>query len=360
MAGTQSQEMIHERLKEIRHEPRNLESSFRAMENRTTANADFYVRNHFSQPQIAEKDWRVRIEGAVQRTISWSLEDLRAMTSATHEAVLECAGNGRFFLKNVYQGLQWELGAVGCAEWTGIALKDVLASAGVASDAQELIFEGADSGIAEKSNKPKTPIHFARSLPVAAVERPEVMLAYEMNGESLPVEHGGPVRLIVPGWYGTASVKWLQRIIVAKERFRGYFQTVEYAYWADGKNGPERVPIAELHVKSQITRPTTRERVPVKQPYRIRGVAWSSQAKIAKVEMSMDGGGTWHAATLLGTATQHGWQLWEWEWRAETVGWQVLMSRATDDHGRTQPAEHDANYESYMTHHALPVEVEVA
>jgi DMSO/TMAO reductase YedYZ molybdopterin-dependent catalytic subunit len=188
----------------------------------------------------------------------------------------------------------------------------------------------------------------------------EVMLAYQMNGVDLPPEHGGPVRLIVSGWYGVASVKWLERIIVSRQPFRGYFQTVEYAYWnTDDPASPEHMPLRELRVKSEIARPAMHEQVRGSQPYRVFGIAWTSNGKITRVELSTDGGKTWNPAELRGQSPNHAWQHWEWTWNPTTPGPRTLMSRATDSNGRTQPLEHDENYGNYAINHTLPIPVGV-
>jgi DMSO/TMAO reductase YedYZ molybdopterin-dependent catalytic subunit len=343
----------------VKENPLNIESPLSALEESITSNDEFFVRSHFPQPEVSRENWQLRLEGAVKRPVSISLADLQRMPAITVYAVLECAGNGRLFLGPETEGILWELGAVGCARWTGVPVKTVLDAAGALSDAAEVVFEGADHGTAEKHVRPTMKIAFARSVPMDIARSPQVILAYKMNGADLPAKHGAPVRLIVPGWYGTASVKWLERILVTKEPFRGYFQTVEYAYWkSNGENPPELVPLRELRVKSEIARPLEHEQISVGTPYTVRGAAWTSDAKIRMVEVSTDAGKSWHAADVA-PAADHAWQVWQWTWKPESSGKHILMSRATDSKGRTQPASHDANYENYAIHHTLPIEVEV-
>jgi DMSO/TMAO reductase YedYZ molybdopterin-dependent catalytic subunit len=281
------------------HKPANLESNFSSLGEANTPDHNVFVRDHFPVPKIIQSKWRLQIDGAVTKTLSLSLKDLKAMPSVTHTSVLECAGNGRMFLPNVPEGVQWGQGAVGCVAWTGVSLRDVLALAGVQPDAVEIVLQGADHGTPEKHLKPKDEINFARSLPLAAAQRPEVLLAYEMNGRPLAAAHGAPVRIVVPGWYSVAAVKWLTRIEAVRAPFRGYFQTVEYAYWKDdGTNPPERIPITELFLKSQISRPSMNERVPAGKSYQVSGAAWAAEHKIKSVEVSTDGGKTWEATSL--------------------------------------------------------------
>jgi DMSO/TMAO reductase YedYZ molybdopterin-dependent catalytic subunit len=339
--------------------PITLESSLEALLVPTTSNSSFFVRNHFPMPRINPKTWRLRVEGAVSRPLSLSLRELKAMPSITQACLLECAGNGRVFL-DVPEGVQWNLGAVGCASWTGVPLREVLARAGMRKSAVDVVLQGADHGTPEKPAKPKSEIHFARSIPVAVARKSEVLLAYQMNGAPLPPAHGAPLRIIVPGWYGVAAVKWLNRITVLEETFRGYFQTVDYACWKAGeKNSPERAPITEMFIKSEIARPATHEKIVAGSPYRVRGASWTSGARIKTVEVSTDAGESWNIAKLAQEPPDHAWRLWEWNWKPPVPGKYTLMSRATDTRGRIQPSAHDENYESYAIHHTLPIHVDV-
>ena len=175
------------------HEPANLEFSFSELRGAATPNQHFFVRNHFPEPAISQDKWRLQVEGAVEKTLTLSLKELEAMPSVTHTSVLECAGNGRLFLPNVPEGVQWGLGGVGCARWTGVPLRDVLERAGVQTSAIEVVLQGADHGTPEKHLKPKSEIHFSRSLPLTTAQRPDVLLAYKMNSLPLPAAHGAAV-----------------------------------------------------------------------------------------------------------------------------------------------------------------------
>ena len=211
-------------------EPANLEMPFGELEGFYTPNERFYIRSHFPVPEVDLATWRLRIEGAVREAREWSLNDLRRLPATTLSATLECAGNSRVFLVPKVKGTQWELGAVGNAEWTGVSLGEILRAAAVKEGAREVILEGADRGKISDPPKPAGEIHYARSIPLGkALE--DVLLAYEMNGEALPPFHGFPLRAIVPGWYGMAAVKWLQRIVVIEQPYNGYYQTVDYALW---------------------------------------------------------------------------------------------------------------------------------
>jgi DMSO/TMAO reductase YedYZ molybdopterin-dependent catalytic subunit len=287
------------------------------------------------------------------------LDELRALPRHTAEATLECAGNSRVFLVPKVKGVQWELGAVGNAEWSGVLLRDLLGAAKLRDDAREIVFEGADRGAISEPPRPAGEIHFARSIPrEKALD--DVLLAYEMNGEPLTPAHGFPLRAIVPGWYGMASIKWLRRIVALEHEFNGYYQTVDYAHWRQDAAGPVLTPLSEMQVKSQIARPASGERLRAGSTYKVTGAAWTCGADITRVEITGDHDNSWHEAKLVGEPLRNVWRLWEVEWQApETRGTFTLRSRATDSLGRSQPMQHDANRGSYMINFCLPIEVEV-
>ena len=340
--------------------PENLEFPFSSLDTFLTPNDRFYVRSHFAVPTLDPATWRLRVEGAVKTPLELTLADLMQMPSRTTPATLECAGNGRVFLSPATKGAQWELGAVSNAEWTGVPLSAVLQQAGVQPGAVEVILEGADSGELKDPPKPTGPLHFARSLPLAVANRSDVLLAYRMNGAELPVAHGFPLRAVVPGWYGVASVKWLTRLVVTDRPFNGHFQSVDYAIWERANGLPTRVPITEMQVKSQIARPDMHEAVAAGSVYRIYGAAWTGDSEIALVEVSTDGGLTWQATKLLGKPTRFTWRFWEMKWKVPAQHGRVtLLSRATDARGRTQPLLRQPDAENYLIHHSLPIDVDV-
>src|ERR1700716_858858 len=190
-------------------EPKNLESPFDRLDSYLTPTELFYIRSHFPTPDLDCASYRLRIDGAVRRPLTLSYDERRSMRSETRVATLECAGNSRVFLVPQVQGAQWELGAAGNAEWTGVPLRALLERAGLANDACEIVLEGADRGMPKEEPMPPIPISYTWSLPRAKSLRSEVLIAYQMNGRELPRDHGFPVRAIVPGHYGMASVKWL-------------------------------------------------------------------------------------------------------------------------------------------------------
>ena len=193
----------------------------------------------------------------------------------------------------------------------------------------------------EEPKSPPGELTFARSIPLEKARR-DVLLAYKMNGDDLPPEHGFPVRAIVPGWYAMASVKWLQRIIVTDRPFTGYYQTLDYAYWEKRDGIAELKPLTEIQVKAEIARPAEDEIVPAKSSVCVRGGAWACDAEITKVELSTDGGATWSDAKLLGESKLNAWRFWEFDWQTPPQpGKQTLIARATDSLGRTQPVMRD-------------------
>jgi DMSO/TMAO reductase YedYZ molybdopterin-dependent catalytic subunit len=340
-------------------EPANLEMPFSTLDGFITPNDQFYVRCHFPIPQIATRDWRLKIEGAVERSFELSYGDLCKMESRTIAATLECAGNSRVFLVPKVKGVQWQLGAVGNAEWTGVLLRDVLQQAGLKPDACEVILEGADNGVVAEPPRPDGKIHFTRSLPKQKA-MDDVLLAYKMNGEPLTAAHGFPLRAIVPAWYAMASIKWLQRIVVTDKPFNGYYQTVDYAHWQRDEAGPALVPITEMQVKAEIARPEIGQVIPAGSNYRIAGSAWTSAGEIINVELSVDGGASWQPAKLIGDKVENAWRLWEFDWETPSqAGRYSLLARATDSRGRAQPDRRDLDYGTYMINHCLPIEVEI-
>jgi DMSO/TMAO reductase YedYZ molybdopterin-dependent catalytic subunit len=345
------------------HAPPNREFPFSSLDRFLVPNERFYVRNHFATPKIDPASYRLRVEGAVEKSLELSLDEIRKLPSQTRPLTIECAGNGRVYLTPKARGANWQQGAVGNAEWTGVPLAAVLEQAGVKTTAQqaEVVLEGADSGTLNDEPKSPGPIHFARSLPIAKARQAEgVLLAYKMNGADLPPDHGAPLRAVVAGWYGMASVKWLTRIVVVERPFRGYWQTFDYSYFIRENGLPVQRAIAQMQVKASIARPAEGEVVPVRNTHRIFGAAWTGEADISKVEVSTDGGKSWHEASLLEKPVRYAWRLWEYLWKTpEKPGRHTLMARATDSRGNTQPMQRDPDRRTYMISHVVPVEIEV-
>lgn len=338
-----------------RADPLNCETSIPALIGGVVMpNARFYVRNHFQVPRLDPSSWRLNVVGLVERPLSLSLRDLMKMPSQTQFVTLECAGNGRSLLSPRVNGEQWNLGAVSTAEWTGVPLAEVLDRAGVKAGAREVVFRGADSGKLDTSSEP---IRFERSLSMDDAQGSEALLAYAMNGETLPMQHGYPLRVIVPGWYAVASVKWLTEIEVISGLFSGHYQTETYFFeWQRGEQ-VVREPVSLQRVRSLITEPEPDSEVEQGE-LPIRGVAWSGAAPIARVDVRI-GGGPWQDARLVGGRKRHSWQGWELIARLEQPGSTVISARATDMASRTQPDSPEWNRLGYGNNAIQKVRVDV-
>jgi DMSO/TMAO reductase YedYZ molybdopterin-dependent catalytic subunit len=339
-------------------EPTNLETPLDQVDSYLTPPELFYIRSHFPAPRLELASYQLRIDGAVRNPLSLTYPQLRDMPSETRVATLECAGNGRVFLVPQVGGAQWELGAVGNAEWTGVPLGALLERVGLEDDACEIVLEGADRGTPTEQPIPPGPISYARSLPRDKALQREALIAYLMNGHDLPLHHGYPVRAIVPGHYGMASVKWLTHIQAVREPFRGYWQTSDYGYWDDLDGKPVRRALGEMKLKSEITRPRVYETLAPNQRYTIFGVAWGGETEATGISVSTDGGQTWSGAEFLDPAQRYAWRRWKFEWLTpKKSGRYTLLSRATGADGSIQPDKHDQNYGTYVINYPLPIEV---
>ncbi len=339
-------------------DPLNLEMPFSSLDGYITPNESFYVRCHFPIPKVSPDEWRLKIEGDVEAPFELDYNELRTMETRTIAATLECAGNNRLFLEPKVKGVQWELGAVGNASWTGVPLASLLQRARPKAGAVEVILDGADEGVVDKTPTPSGKISYARSVPLSKAQA-DVLLAHEMNGEKLSATHGFPLRAIVPGWYAMASVKWLRRIIVTAKPFNGFYQSLDYSYWDRSGPLPSLVPITHLQTKAEIARPENGEKIAAGSVYSVRGAAWSGTGEITRVELSFDSGQTWRDARLLGESVKNAWRLWEYQWQPPASGRHQIIARATDSAGNVQPPDRSSDRGTYMINHRLTVEVEV-
>lgn len=299
-----------------------------------------YLLVHYDIPLIDAADWRLRVTGQVERELSLDLSALRAMPRRTVRVTMECAGNGRARLNPRPVSQPWLNEAIGTADWTGTPLAGVLAEAGVLSGAVDVSFTGADHGIERGVEQ-----DYVRGLGLADALADEVLLVDEMNGEPLPPQHGAPLRLVVPGWYGMAHVKWLQQISVLDRPFDGFQNETAYRL----KTGDERGdPVTRIRPRALMVPPgfpdfMSRVRVVDAGRVLLRGRAWSGTASIARVEVSTDGGSTWQDAELDDAAGRWAWRGWRYSWNADTAGITELCCRATDELGNRQPVDQPWN-----------------
>ena len=336
----------------IEREPQIGETPQPALEAWLTPNPLFYVRNHFSVPEIRCSSWRLSIDGLVSREQQLSLDELKLLPRVTLPVTMECAGNNRSDLEPPAPGNQFTSGAVSTAYWAGVRVSDVLRSAGISPGAREVLFEAHDSGRPEPD---LSEMPYTRSLPLDVALHPDTLLAYEMNGQELPLEHGHPLRLMVPGWYGMASVKWLKRLSVLDTDYSGYFQGKKYVI--EDELG-HTVPLTTIGVKSLIGNPSEGSTVSIGQVC-VTGVAWSGQDRIARVDFSSDNGATWTATEMVGPSEQYAWQKWHYAWNPKQTGAYSLMSRAVDVRGNVQPMKSRWNKLGYMVNGVRPVLVTV-
>jgi DMSO/TMAO reductase YedYZ molybdopterin-dependent catalytic subunit len=337
--------------------PENKEFPMSVLATRITPNSLFFLRTHAPYPEhIHLQRWRLTVKGCVRRTIRLKYEDLCALPHSTLPVTLECAGNKRVFFEPKTQGIQWGIGGISHATWTGVPLRLVLEMAGILPHASEVLFEGMDIG--PRTDLPGS-FSYCRSLPLEKAFHPDTMLAMYMNAEVLPFKHGFPVRLIVPGWYGMASVKWLRRIIVLDHSFQGPFQSRDYVLLEQPNDYSNAVPVTRMQVNSVIARPIDRD-VLRRGQHEIYGVAWTGTTPLKVVEVSTDGGETWYQADWVDEEEQYSWRRWRLNWNVLIPGEYTIMARATDGLGNSQPSKTAWNVKGYMNNsiHTVHVYVE--
>jgi sulfite oxidase len=337
--------------------PLNYESVRSTFTTRLTPTARFYLRNHFDLPVVDVKAWRLQVHGLVEKPLTLSLADLERMPQVTVEAVLQCAGNGRSFMVPHVPGVQWRYGAMGNAEWTGVRLKDVLSLAAPKADAAFIQYQGA-----EKPVMNTTP-PFIRAIPMGKAMHQDTLLALKMNGRPLADNRGKPVRLVPAGWVGDDWVRALVDIEVRADEPKAFYYDPAYRFpVTPGPPGapipPEQMkPMTKVNVKSiigsvsdgDVLRPGSHELI---------GVAFSGEAGIDRVDVSVDGGKTWSAAQLQGTATAYGFRLFRSPWKAQPGTYEIAC-RATDSNGATQPESPVWNPGGYLNNAIDRVKIEV-
>lgn len=339
---------------ELQLAARNHGMPLEAMQHDVTPVGLHYLLIHYDIPMLDAQMWRLAIDGAVRSPGRLTLDDVRARPAVTRPVTMECAGNGRSSLSPRALSQPWLVEAVGTGEWTGTPLWPLLADAGLGDDVVDIVFTGADRGVEGGQEQ-----RYQRSLSPAQARDEDALLVYALNGAPLPPQHGFPLRLLVPGWYGMTSVKWLTRITASTAPFAGYQQA--HAYRFRDAPGDEGVPVTRMHVRSLMVPPGvpdfyTRRRHLRAGRVTLAGRAWSGAGHVVSVEVSTDGGATWRAARLDPPAVAYAWQHWSVGWDADE-GEHELLCRATDSAGATQPLEPAWNLGGYAANaaHRVPV-----
>jgi DMSO/TMAO reductase YedYZ molybdopterin-dependent catalytic subunit len=338
-------------------DPFNAETQLENQPGVLTPNPAFYVRNHFALPRIDLAGWRLTIDGEVASPLALTYDALRTLPSRSLLVTLECAGNGRRALDPPADGEPFGYGVASTAEWTGVPLRMVLEAAGLRPTAREILFVGADSGSNPEAGG--ATMTFERSLPVERALHPDTLLAYAMNGETLPATHGFPLRLVVPGWYGVAAVKWLMRMRVLAAPFAGFFQRERYVMAHPERGEATATPLTVIPPRSVLVAPVDGARL-LRGEQRLRGLAWSGQAPVERVEVSVDNGRVWRTADWTSEPAHYAWRAWGYGWEATSPGPVTLLSRAVDGAGHTQPATAEWNRLGYANNAIQVVCVTVA
>jgi DMSO/TMAO reductase YedYZ molybdopterin-dependent catalytic subunit len=327
--------------------PEDLETPLRYFDSWLTPVDAFFVRQHLPRPAaIDAAAYRLTVNGMTSKPLELTLADLQKLPQSTLAATIECTGNGRGFYSPKVPGIQWGRGAVGNAEWSGPRVGDILKLAGASPSAAFLETDGADTGVASTPD-------FVRSLPMKKALDPATLLALKMNGQPLPDIHGFPARLIVPGWDGTSSVKWVVRLSAAAEANKGFFMNPGYRYpkYSLPPGSPpkpaELEVIEGMPVKSTIVAPEDQSMLGLGSIV-IRGFAWAGEEAIERVEVSTDGGSRWHDAVLSSPKLPFAWRLWRLDWKPADPGYYTILSRATDSAGRVQPIVSAWNPSGYL------------
>lgn len=320
----------------------------------------FFVRNNLLMPPPVDPSaWTLSITGEVERPFAINFQDFMQLATSKVINTIECAGNGRVNFQPPIGGVRWGRGGVGNAAFEGPVLADVLRRAGLKPTARHVAFRGLDV-------VPPGALEFIRSIPIEKAMDRGTLLATKMNDSPLTPSHGFPVRAMVPGWIGSASIKWLQEIRVLSHEFHGFYMDPGYRIPAASFSGSESeraktISLTSLRVKSIIAQPAdgavldTSSRPQVT----IRGASWAGESAIVRIEVSTDEGHTWHTATLDPHHAKYAWRLWHYEWQPSRPGAYVILSRAVDAAGRAQPMEPHWNPGGYLWNGVDKIRVQI-
>jgi DMSO/TMAO reductase YedYZ molybdopterin-dependent catalytic subunit len=325
--------MNEKKMRIMTEKPLNAETPVEYLRSWITSNDVFYDRNqgNFSKEPIPLTDWELAIEGEVETPLRLNFEQIIRMPKTIAANTLECSGNGRSLFKKKASGNPWTIGGVGNAVWGGVWLRTVLQMAKLKRTATHIAFEGFDRPLGSAG------IKFIRSIPIEKAIQ-STILAYEMNGEPLPVNHGYPLRALALGWTGANCVKWLSKIIVLDHPYEGFFMDKVYRVFQKGEDSKSGEVVTGLSIKSIITQPLRDETLP-RGPVTILGAAYAGETEIERIEISVDAGNSWDLGVFIGPEEPYAWRQWQYIWDAKERGAHTILARATDKNGRQQPMD---------------------
>jgi DMSO/TMAO reductase YedYZ molybdopterin-dependent catalytic subunit len=346
---------MKEKMRIMSKRPLNAETPVEYLKSWITPNTVFFDRNQGAIParRISLARWKLSVEGEVATPLKFTFDDLLRLPKTIAADTLECSGNGRSLLAEKSAGNPWTIGGVGNAVWGGVWMRELLNRAGLTPAAAHVAFEGFDRPLGSAGVK------FIRSIPLEKALA-STLLAYEMNGEPLPLKHGYPVRALALGWTGANCVKWLQRITVLDRPWSGFFMDSVYRVFQKGQEPQCGEGVTAMKLKSIITQPLPGESLPAGAVI-VLGAAYGGEAQVERVELSLDGGTKWRPAEFIGPHEPYAWRQWQYVWEQAAPGAYTLMARVTDAHGRQQPMQAEWNSLGYgnngVTEHAVSITV---
>ncbi len=346
---------MKDKMRVMTEKPLNAETPIESLRSWITPNSVFFDRNQGVFPEQPESldGWELIIEGEIEKPFSLSMNQLLKMPKVIVANTFECSGNGRSLLKEKARGNDWTKGGVGNAVYGGVWLRDILQQAGVKTTGKHVSFEGQDKSPGSSG------IKFIRSIPIEKAME-STLLAYEMNGEPLPLKHGYPLRALALGWTGANCVKWLWKINVMDRPYEGFFMDNVYRTYQKGQDSKSGEVVTTIDIKSFITQPLNDEQLDA-GPVLILGTAYAGELDVKKVEVSVDNGKSWLEAEFIGPHEKYAWRQWQYVWDAKEKGEFTLMSRAIDINDKAQPINADWNVLGYgnngIEEHAITVHI---
>jgi len=337
--------------------PPDFETPVALLDSFITPTEHFYVRSHMPIPQVDAAAFTLKVGGEVGSPLTLSVDEIKKLPATTITATLECAGNGRSFFEPAVAGVQWERGAVGTARFTGTRMSEVLKKAGVKTSALNVEMHAAD-------RPPGTMPAFVRQVPMAKAMHPDTLVAWDMNGQPIPLVHGAPLRAIIPGWEGAYSVKWVNQLNVLAKDSDSFWFVSGYRYpnkrVAPGAavDAKDMEPLKGLAVKSLITTPAAGAAI-APGKIAVGGFAWAGENDITRVEVSTDNGASWLPARLSGEKASFTWRRFDFDFTATKPQSYLILSRATDSKGNMQPAVAQWNPSGYLWNQYDSVRIEV-